>query len=493
MRNTLTESAIITLVSFALFIPFLAVQYDTNGLAEAFAIESGNLIHKNHVLYGIVGYLFYSGLPLIGHAPRAITVLQIINAACGALGAGFAYAAYKGVTHDRLAAVVGTAFLVVSFIYWLFSTDAAYITLAGMFANASMAALIGMHSRVSAILAGGLAAFSILTWQASIFLIPALCLLSLQVRSDVPKEIRRKDTVLYAATACIISGLTYTLIAFEQHGRMSASSLLRWFTSYGEGGTLPMWGKWEAPRTLLAARSALWSVVPVPLAIPVDQISWHVQKGRIAVDLALVGFGLLSLMALLKTRKSAVFFLLAYLVFIPFIVWWDPFQPKWFFIPNAFLAGFFAVALARWFRNPYASTAIFTILLVIAATNFIVAIRPRHNDIGLDSRIAQCVAEKMHPNDLLIAAEWGWPDYVKYLYGRKSLSVISEFSDVNARLDEVHRAGARAYITDPNEYSLDHLVWLEAQSHVRREDLTHLADAFAFKCYGSTILFAKTN
>src|SRR5215470_8613017 len=243
------------------------MQYDPNGLAEAFAIESGQLVHKNHVLYGVVGYLAYSAQPF-GYAGKVITVLQKINAICGALGAGFAYVAYKRVTDNRLAAIAGTAFLASSFTYWLFSTDAAYITLAAMFATASMAVLISVSSRVSAILAGVLAALSILTWQASIFLIPALCLLSLQVRADVPKEIRRKDTVLYAATACIISGLTYTLIAFEQHGRMSASSLLRWFTSYGEGGTLPMWGKWEAPRTLLAARSALWSVVPVPLAIP---------------------------------------------------------------------------------------------------------------------------------------------------------------------------------------------------------------------------------
>ena len=211
------------------------------------------------------------------------------------------------------------------------------------------------------------------------------------------------------------------------------------------------------------------------------------------MDLALVGFGLLSLMALLKTRKRALVFLLAYLFFLPFIVWWDPFEPKWFFIPNAFLAGFFAVALIPWFRNLYASAAIFAILLLIGATNFVVTIRPRHNDIGHDRRIAQCVAEKMLPDDLLIAAEWGWPDYLEYLYGRKTLSVISQFSDVNAALDEVHRAGARAYITDANEYSLDHLAWLEAQSHVSREDLTRLADTFAFKCYGRTILFAKTS
>jgi hypothetical protein len=468
------------------------MQYDPNGLAEAFAIESGKLIHKNHILYGVVGYLAYSAQPL-GYAGKAITLLQKINAICGALGAGFAYAAYKRVTDDRLAAIAGTAFLASSFTYWLFSTDAAYITLAAMFATASMAVLIGMRSRVSPILAGVLTTLSILTWQAGIFLIPALCMLSLQARTDVPKETCRKDTVLYAATACIISGLMYTFIAFAQNGSMGALSLLRWFTRYGESGTLPMWGKWEAERILIAGRSALRSILPSSAAIPINQISWNVQLGRVAVDLAIVGFALLSLMALLKTRKRAVSFLLAYAFFFPFIVWWDPFELKWFFIPNAFLAGYFAVALTPWFRNLYASTIVFAILLLIAATNFVVAIRPHHNDVGLDRRIAQCVAEKMGPNDLLIAAEWGWPNYVQYLHGRKFLSAISEFSEVNAWLDRVHGAGAKAYITDPDEYSVDHLMWVEAQSHVSREDLTRLAGTVAFKCYGRTILFAKTS
>jgi len=52
--------------------------------------------------------------------------------------------------------------------------------------------------------------------------------------------------------------------------------------------------------------------------------------------------------------------------------------------------------------------------------------------------------------------------------------------------------GAKAYITDPDEYSVDHLMWVEAQSHVSREDLTRLAGTVAFKCYGRTILFAVT-
>jgi len=105
--------------------------------------------------------------------------------------------------------------------------------------------------------------------------------------------------------------------------------------------------------------------------------------------------------------------------------------------------------------------------------------------------MAQCVAENMRPNDLLLAAEWGWPDYLEYLHGRRSLSLISHPSSVQEGLDEVSRASGRAYIPNPAAHSDDHLAWLQSQSGVTREDLNRLVDAPAFSCYGRTIFFVR--
>jgi len=492
VRNTLIESILVTFTSLALFLPFLSLQYDINGLIEASAVESGQIFHKNHMLYRIVGHIAYRGLQVTGYSGRAIVVLQTINAVCGALGVGLAYSTYKRAANNTPAALAGTLLFACSFICWLFSTDAAYITLAAMFAGASMAVLLQMRSPVRAVIAGVLTTLSILTWQASVFLIPALNVLSFQFRPHLSRQARLRDAAIYTGTACITSGLAYTFVGFAQDGIMSISSLVRWFASYGEGGTLPMWGKWEGQRVLIAAQTAVESILPTPLAIPVSQLTWDVQRSRVAVDLALVGFGLLSLLALLKARGTrATWFLVAYVFFLPFIVWWDPFEPKWFFIPNVFLAGFFAVALTPWFRNRYAAAAIVGLLLFIAATNFITTIRPRHKDVGLNRRIAECVAGNMHPGDLLIAAEWGWPDYIEYLYGRRSLSLISHFAALKDSLDEVRRAGGRAYMPDPDGYSDNHLVWLQSQSGVSREDLNRLADTSAFSCYGRRIFFVQ--
>ena len=491
VRSSLLEWVLVTAISLVLFLPFLSQQYDTNGLVEALAVESRDLFNKNHVLYRFVGDIAYRGLKLAGYSGRAVDVFQTINALCGALAAGFAYLTYKRSTDNRLASVAGTLFLACSLNYWFYSTDAAYITLAAMFASASMAVLLYAQSPVSAVFAGTLTALSILTWQASLFLIPALSVLRLRITRDVAQPVRKRAALIYSMTACALSGLAYMSIALARHELTGASSLIRWFTSYGEGGSLPMWGTWEAQRTLSAAGSALQSVLPVSLAIPIRQLSWGVQRGRIAVDVALVGLLVVTILALIKARWTAVWFLLGYAFFLPFIVWWDPFVPNWFFVPNLFLAGFFAAALAPWFRNRYALTAITAILLLMAATNFVTTIWPRHKDIGLDRRIARCVAENMGPGDLLLAAEWGWPDYLEYLYGRRMLSLISQFSEVEPWLENVHRTNGRAYIADPSRYSDAHLQWLRQQSGITPDELHRLADTPAFSCYGRTILFVR--
>lgn len=483
VQKTWFQVILVTLAGLALYLPFLASQYDTNGVVEALAVESGQLFHKNHLLYRVIGYAVYRGLQFGGYSGRAIVVLQTMNAICGAVGIGLAYLTYKR-TAQTTAALAGTLLFACSFSNWLFSTDVAYITMAGMFASASAALTLYSRSPVAAAAAGLLTALSILTWQASIFLIPALVLLSIQMK-------HAKYAAIYTAAAVIVAGLTYIIVAAARHDITSVASFAGWFTTYGEGGTLPMWGRWEAQRFHIALGSALKSILPIPLAVPLSQISLNVQLGRIAVDLALVGFGLLGMLAAMKTSARSLRFLGAYLLFLPFIVWWDPFDPKWFFVPNLFFAGFFACALTPWFRNRYASLFILGTLFFMAATNFVTTIGPRHRDVGPDRRMAQCVAENMRPNDLLLAAEWGWPDYLEYLHGRRSLSLISHPSSVQEGLDEVSRASGRAYIPNPAAHSDDHLAWLQSQSGVTREDLNRLVDAPAFSCYGRTIFFVR--
>src|SRR2546427_482002 len=167
----------------------------------------------------------------------------------------------------------------------------------------------------------------------------AMSLLYFGVRGETSQKRPLQSVSVFAITALLLSGAAYTLVAFANNGLMRPLTLLSWLSSYGEGGTLPMWGKWELSRIAIAVGSALRSVLPVPLAVPISEIGWSVQRGRVAVDLALLGFFAL---------VAPFWFVIAYCCFMPFIVWWDPYEPKWFLIPNIFAFGFFACALQPW-------------------------------------------------------------------------------------------------------------------------------------------------
>src|SRR6185503_9983376 len=86
--STALESGIAGLLALGLYLPFLSVQYDTNGIAEAVALEAGQLVNKNHMLYRPLGLLIYRALQHFGYAGNSLLVLQTLNAVCGAVGIG---------------------------------------------------------------------------------------------------------------------------------------------------------------------------------------------------------------------------------------------------------------------------------------------------------------------------------------------------------------------------------------------------------------------
>ena len=291
--------------------------------------------------------------------------------------------------------------------YWLFSTDAAYLPLAAMFVLAAMVSIVYSHSSRGIVLAAAFTSLSILTWQANIFVVPTMLLLLATVRAG---SVARRLVVFVIALGLIV-GSAYTLTAFASHGVIGPKALWAWFTNYSENGTLPVWGVWAPDRIRTAAGSAVGSLVPVPLAVKVTGITRSIQLERIAVDIALIALIFIFLLAALKIRMKSIWFLLGYALFIPFIIWWDPFPPfppVWFVVPNIFLAGLLSCGLQPWLRRKYMSGIVPMCLLAIAGANFVTTIRPRHSRLGPDRTMAR-VAEHMQLRDTFIAAEW-WLD-----------------------------------------------------------------------------------
>jgi hypothetical protein len=235
--------------------------------------------------------------------------------------------------------------------------------------------------------------------------------------------------------------------------------------------------------------SALRSITPVLLAAGPSDFNRDVQLGRIAVDLSLVALGGLFVLAALKTKRAGLHFLAGYAVFLPFIVWWDPYEPKWFVLPNIFLAGFLASGLAPWLDHKYARIAVAGSVLAIAGTNFVTTIFPRHNELGPDRAMARCVADRMSPKDLFVSAQWGWSEYLGYLHGRSSASLISDsMRAVESHIRETQLGGGSVYMADPRSYPDDHIRWLENQTGVTRAALEKFGGIPAFACGGLTLI-----
>jgi hypothetical protein len=217
--------------------------------------------------------------------------------------------------------------------------------------------------------------------------------------------------------------------------------------------------------------------------------------GRIAVDCSIVAFAALVIYAITKLRRGAFKALAAYFCFFPFIVWWDPGSHKWFLVANIFLTAFLVCGLTSRLHYKPARLAIVFCLLIIAGTNFITTIRPRHADRGRDNRIADCVAGHMRSKDLFVAAEWGWPDYLPYLHKRSMINIINEFAQFQNRektlagvriaVDETRKEGGDTYMANPQgAFDFD---WLNRTTGVTRKDLSSFGGAPSFVCYDVTI------
>jgi len=488
-----TEAIAVGVLALGLYFPFLSIQYDTNGIAEAVALEAGQLINKNHMLYRPIGLLVYRALQHFGYAGNSLTVLQTINAICGAAGVGLGYAVFKWGTRQMGAAVAGSLFLATSFMYWVFSTDAAYLPLAAAFVLAAIVCIVYSRSWRGVVLASLFTSLSILTWQANMFVVPAMMVLLML--SDHRPVVRH--LVTFVAAVGMIVGCVYIITAFESHGLIGPAALWTWFTNYSENGTLPMWGVWSLDRTKIAAVSAVNSTVPILLAVRPGDITASTQLGRIAVDIALIALTVLFALAAFKIRLKSLWFLFGYLLFVPFIVWWDPFPPVWFLIPNTFLAGFISCGLEPWLRRKYIGPIIALCILVIAGANFVTTIRPRHFLFGPDRTMAQCVAEQMNPRDMFLAVQWGWPDYLTYVHGRTVLNLINETAGagskekmlptVKAYIASREQQGGSIYMTDPRSYPESHLAWLRAQTGLTLDDLAAFHSLPDFTCFGKTI------
>ena len=484
------DALLITVAFLLLYIPFRSVDYDPNGIIEAANLEAGILFSRNHIIYRSVGSALYSIAGSLGYAGRSLGVLQVLDAFCGAIGVGLAFVAFQKLGATRRSAFAGALLWGTSFIYWFYSTDVAYVTMAAMFTSAALlcAAILSERQSVSlAVLLGLCLALATLTFQMTLLLfLPLLW----------PLRRRFRELTACVVVAALIIGGSYVLLGLSE-GHMKVADLLRWSGSYA-GGLLPEWGRFEAGRIGVAMEAAVRSFqydvferFNDLLSHPFQRYAWRIAAGAVCLgSLALVTF--LFAVREVFSNVRLIWMVGAYLICFPFIVWFSPSESYWFLIPNLFLCGAATIAWNRWIARPPVYFFVFVAIGTMAAATFVSWVWRRHIDPGVVGRKVDCIASLVQEKDLVVATDWFWPPALSYFHGVRVLSVIDSASAIKDHegllsymADEFRKTtqvGGRVFIVDPASYDEPHMSWLAQQTTFSRADFDRFRGKPSFVC-----------
>ncbi|MBI4386843.1 MAG: hypothetical protein HY551_05625, partial [Elusimicrobia bacterium] len=133
-----------------LYLSFPSARYNFDGVACAIAVDLADfrhLVHGNHLVYGLVGYLWHSFWRMLGYGGPSLQSLQALNSLLGALGAGLFVRLAVRSGGGLAAAMVGGAGLMVSRIYWTWSLEAQVYPLGAVFLIAAATEALGERPR----------------------------------------------------------------------------------------------------------------------------------------------------------------------------------------------------------------------------------------------------------------------------------------------------------------------------------------------------------
>lgn len=499
--------AAMTLVCLILYLPFLSMQWDLNGIIEAQSVEAGgtDLFSPNHMLYRPFSFMILKLWQAMGYTGHSVVVLQYITTVAGAVGIGLFFLALCQFTEDVVVSMLGAVFLATSWSYWKFSLDVSYIILAAMLVCAALVLLLRKgQTGWSITAAGGISGLAILGWQANIFLMPWFLATILWLHRN--KELRTRLTMVaqFLASSGLVVGLAYGLVAMLLFGHGSLADVASWAVSHGADGVgrSPMWGRWGADRLLPAASNAIASFIPLWQGLGIKKLlQGEIQPDKILSQLSLVAvlaLGGWTLFLLFRQRLrnashavgEAIWFVPAYLSFLPFIIWWEPYETRWFTIPDIFLI----VAMSKIWSHERTLRRLLVVagcMAIVSAANFSTTIWPYHSSPNPWIQVAECFARQTTKADTFIPTDWNWFDYAVYFFDYEGqVLTLKRGEPHQAQNIEVveqelfRKRGERGYIyaVDASSYSPQTLAYFQEQVGMPIEALNQFQQSPAFTC-----------
>jgi hypothetical protein len=219
-----------------IYLLFPARNYFFDGIAFAQAIEDArrldtSLIHPNHLLYNVVGYLFYKLLQAVGIHLRSIQALQVMDGILSALSAYVLFRILRLSVRSLYLCWVLTLLFAFSATWWKFSTDAdAYIP-SVLFLLISFY-FIHLAQKPRPLLVALAFSLSMFFHQLAVFFYPvAVAGLFLQTTGKPARQ--RVLTILeFSAAGFILTCGTYYYCFYISTGKLDLPAFIRWTTSF---------------------------------------------------------------------------------------------------------------------------------------------------------------------------------------------------------------------------------------------------------------------
>lgn len=219
--------------AFLVYLAFPTKNYYWDGISFAQRIEDAarwpELLHPNHLIYNLLGWIVYRGL---GVPVRALYVLQAMNAAWAALALYWLSGILAPIVRSPRAVLLLGAVFAFAGTWWRYATDAgAYIPSVALMI--ACAALLVPGRRPRPVLVALLHAAAMLIHQLALFLFPAaLFALWHQDRQNRPRIV-----IAYAGLAGSLTLGTYAAGFTALFGYFSLPAFLAWMTSYADDAT----------------------------------------------------------------------------------------------------------------------------------------------------------------------------------------------------------------------------------------------------------------
>jgi hypothetical protein len=507
---------LVVTITLVIYLSLLSTHYDPNGIVEVVVIERGEateLFWPHHILYRPLGYLLCKLLRLVGYDGLIILPLQALSAFFGALGVGVFFTILRRLTDSNGVSLLVTAGYAFSYGYWIHSEDVYYIIPATFFVLLAFRLLVSRPERrsgLSLFLLAFSSALAILFWQTNVFFVPVVALGLVLGRQSVRK---RRDLVRYLLFLAVTVGTVYLSIGAVVVGCRSLGDFVAWLTTYST--RLPMWGVLDPGRVKDAALTLIATFIPLKAGLGLRSLSRgefipHKLLPQFSLGAMILLFSLWGGWAIrnwgkLWNRHARTLSLVSVWIvpYVLFNTWWDPYEVKWWIIPTTPMWTALALVMVEFTNRATTRRAnmvvgsIVALVIIIGLANFSAVVWARHAAPNPEMDIALWVGSRMSKGDLLVAADWGWSEYVPYFAQRDVLnltSVSAQEQDVQKVLrvldEEMARRwghGARVFFVDIYGYTIDHWAWLTRNTGLVLENFTIYERRIAWEYRGEVV------